>query len=38
MKPVLQAIFDGIKNGENTAVPQKVQEALNAGIPAAERF
>jgi 5-methyltetrahydrofolate--homocysteine methyltransferase len=36
MKPVLQAIFDGIKNGENTAVPQKVQEALNAGIPAAE--
>jgi len=36
MKPVLQAIFDGIKNGENTLVPQKVQEALNAGIPAAE--
>ena len=36
MKPVLQAIFDGIKSGDNTLVPQKVQEAMKEGIPAAE--
>jgi 5-methyltetrahydrofolate--homocysteine methyltransferase len=36
MKPVLQAIFDGIKAGDNTLVPQKVQEAVKEGIPAAE--
>ncbi len=36
MNPVLQAIYDGIKNGEHTVVPQKVQEALAAGLPPAE--
>ena len=36
MKPALQAIYDGIKDGEHTVVPQKVQEALDAGLPPAE--
>ncbi|MGB8212110.1 MAG: corrinoid protein [Anaerolineales bacterium] len=32
MKPILQEIFDGILNGEQTIVTQKVQEALTKGI------
>ena len=36
MKPILQAIFDGIQNGEHTEVPQRVQAALDAGVPPAE--
>lgn len=35
MEPILNEIFEGVMNGDQTTVPAKVQAALDAGIPPA---